>query len=52
MRKAEDRGEGAARREGVAIAREILAAVRERVAGVMVSAPYGETDLVLGVLAP
>jgi homocysteine S-methyltransferase len=48
MRKA---GTGeAARREGVAIAREILAAVKDRVAGAYIMPPLGRYDLALRVI--
>lgn len=50
MQKAEAAGRAAA--EGVAIAREMLAHVREDLAGVQVSAPLGKVDLALAVLAP
>ncbi len=49
MRVASDKSKEHALREGVAIARETLAAVRERVAGVQVSAPLGRIDLALQV---
>lgn len=49
MRKA---GSGEpARREGVAIAREMLAAVRGRVAGAYIMPPFGRYELALDVLA-
>ncbi len=50
MRKAET--PEAARSEGVAIAREMLAEVREAVQGVQVSAPLGRVPLALAVFAP
>ncbi|MCB9489927.1 MAG: bifunctional homocysteine S-methyltransferase/methylenetetrahydrofolate reductase [Deltaproteobacteria bacterium] len=40
----------AARAEGVAIAREILAEVRDHIAGVQVSAPFGNVHTALAVL--
>jgi homocysteine S-methyltransferase len=49
MRIASDRGKEFALREGVAIARETLQRVRDRVAGVQVSAPLGRVDLALQV---
>ena len=49
MRIASDRGKEFGLREGVAIARETLAHVRGRVAGVQVSAPLGRVDLALQV---
>jgi len=51
MRKAEERSAGAAEAEGVAIAREMMAAVRSLVQGVQVSAPLGRVDLALRVVA-
>jgi homocysteine S-methyltransferase len=50
MRAASDRGKEAALAEGIAIAREMLAAVRGTVAGVQVSAPLGKVDVALEVL--
>jgi homocysteine S-methyltransferase len=50
MKAAEERGEGA--REGVAIATEMLEAMRGAVQGVQVSAPLGKIPLVLAVLEP
>ena len=45
-----DRGLGASiLREGVTLARETLERVREKVAGVQVSAPLGRVDLALQV---
>jgi methionine synthase / methylenetetrahydrofolate reductase(NADPH) len=49
MRIASDKGKEFGLREGVAIARETLARVRGRVAGVQVSAPLGRVDLALQV---
>jgi homocysteine S-methyltransferase len=51
MRLASARGKEAALEEGVAIAREMLAAVRARVQGVQVSAPLGRVPVALDVLA-
>jgi homocysteine S-methyltransferase len=51
MRKAEERGTEAAEAEGVAIAREMAAAVRGLVQGIQVSAPLGRVDLALRVVA-
>lgn len=50
MRLASDRGKDAALAEGIAIARDMVAAVRERVAGVQVSAPLGRVPVALDVL--
>ncbi|HSP33903.1 MAG TPA: bifunctional homocysteine S-methyltransferase/methylenetetrahydrofolate reductase [Thermoanaerobaculia bacterium] len=49
MRIASEKGKEHALVEGVTIARETLAAVRDRVAGVQVSAPLGRVDLALQV---
>ncbi|HEX6096710.1 MAG TPA: bifunctional homocysteine S-methyltransferase/methylenetetrahydrofolate reductase [Thermoanaerobaculia bacterium] len=49
MRIASEKSKEHALHEGVAIARETLARVRERVAGVQVSAPLGRVDLALQV---
>jgi homocysteine S-methyltransferase len=49
MRIASDKSKEHALHEGVAIARETLARVRDRVAGVQVSAPLGRVDLALQV---
>ncbi|HSN68655.1 MAG TPA: methylenetetrahydrofolate reductase, partial [Thermoanaerobaculia bacterium] len=49
MRVASDTSKEHALREGVAIARDTLVAVRDRVAGVQVSAPLGRVDLALQV---
>jgi methionine synthase I (cobalamin-dependent)/5,10-methylenetetrahydrofolate reductase len=49
MRIASEKGKEFGLREGVAIARETLAQVRSRVAGVQVSAPLGRIDLALQV---
>ncbi|MBM4187932.1 MAG: bifunctional homocysteine S-methyltransferase/methylenetetrahydrofolate reductase [Gemmatimonadetes bacterium] len=51
MRRASDAGKEAALAEGVAIGREMLAAVRERVQGAQVSAPLGRVPVALDVLA-
>ena len=40
------------RAEGIAIARELIAAIRERVAGVQVSAPLGNVATALAVHRP
>ena len=50
MRRAQEKGAEAARAEGVAIAREMLAAVRGAVQGVHVSAPLGRVDVAREVL--
>jgi len=49
MRVASEKSKEHALREGVTIARETLERVRERVAGVQVSAPLGRVDLALQV---
>ena len=49
MRVANEKSREHALHEGVAIGREVLARVRERVAGVQVSAPLGRVDLALEV---
>jgi homocysteine S-methyltransferase len=49
MRIASEKSKEHALREGVAIARETLQRVRDRVAGVQVSAPLGRVDLALQV---
>jgi homocysteine S-methyltransferase len=51
MRTAQERGPEAAEAEGVAIAREMVAAVRNLVQGIQVSAPLGRVDLALRVVA-
>jgi homocysteine S-methyltransferase len=50
MRKAEEKGEEAARLEGIAIARETLAAIKGLVRGVQVSAPLGKIEQAVEVL--
>ncbi len=50
MKKAEEAGDLAAEREGVALARDILGAIRADVAGVLVSAPGGRVDRAVAVL--
>ena len=50
MRKASAGGKEAALAEGVAIAREMLGAVRNRVQGVQVSAPLGRVPVALDVI--
>jgi homocysteine S-methyltransferase len=52
MQVASERGRDAALTEGVAIARELIAAVRPRVAGVQVAAPLGRVPIALETLAP
>src|SRR6059036_1941835 len=49
MRKAQERGKEAALAEGVAIAREMFARVKQLVQGVQVSAPFGKVDVALEV---
>lgn len=51
MRRASERGREAALAEGVAIARELLGAVRDRLRGAQVSAPLGRVPVALDVLA-
>ena len=51
MRKASEHGKEAALAEGVAIAREMLGAVRGMVRGAQVAAPLGKVDVALEVLA-
>jgi homocysteine S-methyltransferase len=50
MRKAQDLGPEMARREGVAIAREILVAIRGMVQGLQVSPPMGKYEWALEIL--
>ncbi len=50
MRRAQDLGPEAAQREGVAIARETLAGIRDAVQGVQISPPFGRVETVLEVL--
>jgi homocysteine S-methyltransferase len=50
MRKAQEHGAAAARAEGVAIASEMVEAVRDLVQGVQVSTPGGRTGTALDVL--
>ncbi|MEO8448574.1 MAG: bifunctional homocysteine S-methyltransferase/methylenetetrahydrofolate reductase [Gemmatimonadota bacterium] len=50
MRKASEVGKEAGLAEGVAIAREMLAAVRDRLQGAQVSAPLGRVPVALDVL--
>ncbi|HRP08480.1 MAG TPA: methylenetetrahydrofolate reductase [Gemmatimonadales bacterium] len=50
MRRASAGGRDAALAEGVAIARETVAAIRGEVAGVQVAAPMGRVDVVLQVV--
>ena len=49
MRQAGDKE--SARQTGIDIAREILAELRPYIAGVQVSAPFGNVDTALAVLA-
>jgi methionine synthase / methylenetetrahydrofolate reductase (NADH) len=51
MRHASERGREDALAEGVRIAREMLAAVRDRLRGAQVSAPLGRVPVALDVLA-
>lgn len=50
MRRASERGRDQALDEGVAIAREMLRAVRDRLRGAQVSAPLGRVPVALAVL--
>jgi homocysteine S-methyltransferase len=50
MRRASAKGKEAALAEGVAMAREMIAAIRGSVAGIQVSAPMGRVDVALEVL--
>ena len=50
MRMASEHGKEAARAEGIAIAREIIDQLRPHVAGVQVSAPFGNVDTALKVI--
>jgi homocysteine S-methyltransferase len=52
MRKAQEKGAESALAEGVAIAREVHAAVKGLVQGVQISAPLGHVEVALQVLAP
>ena len=47
---ASEHGKEAARAEGIAIAREIIDQLRPHVAGVQVSAPFGNVDTALKVI--
>lgn len=49
MRAASDKGKEEAREEGIAIARESLLEVRDIIAGVQVSAPFGNVRYALQV---
>jgi methionine synthase I (cobalamin-dependent)/5,10-methylenetetrahydrofolate reductase len=51
MRAAQAHGDAAAAREGVLIAREVLAAVRGLVQGVHLAAPFGRIEAALDVIA-
>jgi homocysteine S-methyltransferase len=51
MRRASELGKEAALAQGVGIAREMLAAVRDRLAGAQVSAPLGRVPVALDVLS-
>jgi homocysteine S-methyltransferase len=50
MRKAQERGKAAAREEGIAIAREVVASIGSTVSGIHVSAPLGKVDVAMAVL--
>ena len=49
MRVAQDQGKGVALAEGVAIAREMFALVKQDVQGIQVSAPFGKVEVALEV---
>jgi homocysteine S-methyltransferase len=49
MRRANEQSKEHALAEGIAMAREMLAAVRDVVQGVQVSAPFGKVELALQV---
>ena len=49
MRVASEKGKDEAREEGIAIARESLLEVRDVIAGVQVSAPFGNVKYALQV---
>jgi homocysteine S-methyltransferase len=49
MRAAQDQGKEAALAEGVAIAREMFALVKQDVQGIQVSAPFGKVEVALEV---
>ena len=49
MRKAQERGKEAMLAEGVTIAREMFARVKQMVQGVQVSAPFGRVEVALQV---
>ena len=51
MSRAQERGAEKAAREGIAVAREMLDAVRDRVAGALVSTPGGRVERAAAVLA-
>jgi homocysteine S-methyltransferase len=51
MRIASDKGKEQAREEGIKIARESLLEVRDVIAGVQVSAPFGNVKYALDVFA-
>ncbi len=51
MRRAQEKGKEHAVAEGIAIAREMFAAVRHEVQGLQVSAPFGRVPLALQVFA-
>jgi homocysteine S-methyltransferase len=50
MRKAQDKGDDAALAEGIAIAREVLDAMRDLVHGAHLSAPLGRIEVAQEVL--
>ena len=49
MRRANEKSKEHAVAEGIAIAREMLSAVKSAVQGVQVSAPFGKVELALEV---
>jgi homocysteine S-methyltransferase len=50
MARAQERGPEAASQEGVTIAREAVAKIRNRIAGLQISAPFGKVDVALQVV--
>lgn len=50
MRKAHEKGGEAARKEGVAIAQETIAEIKDMVDGIQICSPLGKYDMVLEVL--
>jgi homocysteine S-methyltransferase len=52
MRSASAKGKEAGLAEGIVIAREMLAAIRDRVRGAQVAAPLGRADVAIQVISP